>query len=57
MLKRVEDIPELVEEIIHENNISAPRMKLTPIQNEAYYLPQIPTAIPYNIDEITADVL
>ena len=57
MLKRVEDIPEPVEEIIYENDVAALRMKLTLLPNEAYNSPQNLTAIPYNIDELTADVL
>ena len=39
LLKRVEDIPELVEEIIDENNIAALRMKPMPIPNETSNLP------------------
>ena len=57
LLKRVEHIPELVEEIIHENDISALRIKPMPIPNESYNLPRTPTTIPCNIDEITTDIL
>ena len=57
LLKRVEHIPELVEEIINKNDILAPRVKLMPIPNESYNLPRTPTTIPYNIDEITIDIL
>ena len=57
LLRRVEYILELVEEIIHENDTLALRVKLTPIPDELYNSPRTPTAIPYNINEVTADVL
>ena len=57
LLKRVERIPEPVEELIYKNDILAPRVKPTPILDIVYNSLQTATVIPCNTDEITADVL
>ena len=57
LLKRVERIPEPVEEVIYKHNILAPRVKPTPILDIVYNSLQTATVIPCNTDEITADVL
>ena len=57
LLKRVEHIPEPVEEIIHQDDASAPRVKPKPMPNESCNLPRTPTAMPHNVDEVTTDAL
>ena len=59
LLKRVENIPEPVEDQIQENDIVAPRVKQIPhpvIKNSQNPI-TTPNSIPFNSDELSIDVL